>query len=99
MYILLCILPLYFVLSRFKRFFNSKKAFSYLDCICIFWPSPAPFGKTYACGNICTTVNWSRFEVLSAETTQFAVSWDIRAYDLVDRYQHFGGTCCLHLAG
>lgn len=38
-------------------------------------------------------VQYMRLEVLM-------VSWDTvpyYAYDLVDRYQHFEGTCCLHL--
>jgi hypothetical protein len=49
----------------------------------------------------------NEFDVKSDQRVQYTgmrlqvlvVSWDTVPCDLVDRYQHFEGTCCLHLWG
>jgi hypothetical protein len=40
-----------------------------------------------------------RFEVPKAMTMNIIVFWDIMQCSVVDRYQHFGESCCLHLQG
>jgi hypothetical protein len=37
-----------------------------------------------------------RFEVLVAVSMKITAFLDVRLCDVVDHYQHFGGTCCLH---
>jgi hypothetical protein len=39
-----------------------------------------------------------RLEVLMG-VNKIMVSWDVVPCDLMDRYQHFEGTCCPHLQG
>jgi hypothetical protein len=43
-------------------------------------------------------VQYMRLEVLM-EVNKIMVSWDAVPCDLVDRYQHFEGTCYPHLQG
>jgi hypothetical protein len=38
-----------------------------------------------------------RFEVLMAMNTEIKINWDMISCGLLNRYQMFRGTCCLHL--
>jgi hypothetical protein len=42
---------------------------------------------------------YARFEVLAAVAMKNPVSPDVMSCNLIDRYQHFGGTYCLNLQG
>jgi hypothetical protein len=46
-----------------------------------------------------TGLGYVRFEVPKAMTMNIIVFWDMIQCSVVDRYQHFGETCCLHLLG
>ena len=40
-----------------------------------------------------------KFEVLMVEAMKIIVLWDVRLCSMMDKYQHFGGTCHLLLYG
>jgi hypothetical protein len=40
-----------------------------------------------------------RFELLMPMTVKVTASWDVELCSLVDKYQCFGGICCLSLQG
>jgi hypothetical protein len=40
-----------------------------------------------------------RSEVITAGSTNIGLLGDVTPWSLVARYQHFGGTCCLHFQG
>lgn len=48
------------------------------------------------CGNE-SAGHHMRFEVLMAMNTEIKIIWDMIPCGLVNRYQKFKGTCCLHL--
>jgi len=37
-----------------------------------------------------------KFEVLMVEAMKIIALWDVRLCTVMDKYQHFGGTCHLH---
>jgi hypothetical protein len=40
----------------------------------------------------------SEFDVLAVENMKMSILRGLKPYSLVDRYQHLGGTCYLHLS-